>query len=1288
MPTPTVRPLLARCTALATAAALAATLAAQTPPPPVRIRLLEGGRVIEELPANLTPTPAPAAAPGDADANAAASELLKAWQAAKFDRRPATVLAEWAKPELKEYDPAEEKEKNKDKTKSADEPAAPEDPAAAIPDAVIPEGATEEEAQKLRDEVEAKRKAAVEAAAEKKEQELEQKRRQRRVEMAVRDVTLGRWDRVGAFLGTLAEGDRTKAYDHMLKGLAAPPPDPKAQQMPPPLQPRNAFAFEDVLALAGIAPGGLDPEEQLPLLVPLLQRALDDGNVLESWVALLQQEISRPEAQRRVDARRAALLLTAIGKNLELGPFLPTLDEAIAKDDREGLNLLARHLIAQHDKDKQREHLEQAWQATQAVLAEGEVTDEQKDEALGRAIELAPKIRKDLGPSWLLQSFGERPERGMEILAKIGTQVAQGFRDAPQDLDRRELGLRLQRAAVEALFAAAPDLADDWRPVLSLLASNWIAEAAWSYSNSRTTTMRPRLRRDAFGNLFYENRDGPSGPFPALEPNQLLEARPSDRWISLLEDSLVPHLSTVTAQLYLKVNEDAEAFPFIERLAETNPRVAKELADEFLRVWMRNHDPNGNNNTDVYMFIYGFDRRASGIPLTRSKQQRNLEELAGWVRRLRALPIDGVDEELLGQAFRTAHSNAEVYRLETIEQVFGRLGDLDPRMLGELLGTMRTNLATIWRRPNVQEEAKTKRSQSDIEREVMGGYQTALMVAEKAMLQHERHWALLTAQASLLHDMNNYRAELGKTSDFAEARQAAMALFEEAAATYDAAAQSLRPDQETTRVFETWFYGACGACDLGAIDTSTVLAESQLPKIKAALAALPGEQRERHLARFAGLVFTRMSAVAPAIKPRYLDAAFAILGDHPQAYEARKVYEYYKDLTGEIDLVARIDGPAEVGTEPFGVFVDLEHTVAIERESGGFQKYLQNQNSMAYAYNYGRPTEDYRDKFQEAAAQALHEHFEVLSLTFNADTATSISIDREGWRKTPYAYLLLRAKGPQVDKLPTLKIDLDFLDTTGSVILPIGSAPVALDATRRADAPRPFTGLELVETLDERKAEEGKLVLELKATARGLVPALDLVAECRFPGFGIEATDDLGVSVTKFTDDQLGVQSDRLWQVTLTAAEGAGKPEKFTFAKPLAAVEKTTYQRYADADLAAVGPEVELLAEYGHGTSWWPAVLGGAIAAAAAMAFLLWRRRRPRATAAGQLLHMPEQVTPFTVLVLLRQIAASPRLDAGARAELGAEMATVENHFFAKAPAQGAPPDLHALAQRWLHRAS
>ncbi len=1213
------------------------------------------------------------------------AKLLQMLLQAQFDRRPSTILEVWAEPELRPFS-EEELSLPENKDLAAQRPKEP----AAVPDAEIPDGATEEQANQLRQAVEQRRTAAQQGYETALKNFVQTQEQKRLVEMFSRDVTLGRWSSVAQRMSSFEEAEQWKIYANLLTQLGTVLQDAKARGVPQQLQEKHAITFEDVLDLAAMSPGKMG-KKQIETLVPLLRAALEQGNVFEVWLSTCRDELQKDEAERRVSRRQIALILAELGKDVEMAEFLPTVDEAIATNDRGALNLRARHHVAKYQQDEKPEHLQAAWHATQAALAAGELGKEHKAEALRRAVELVPKLGDAVGTDWLVQSFVERPERGMEIMATIGSQAARGFQQSPGDASERRLGLVLQRAAVDALFRVAPQLAEEWRPTLHVLAGNWLVEAGWSDGNSRTSTLKPYMRRDAFGNIYYEQRQGRGGPIAAVEPDELLASRPDGDWLTTLDASLRPHITTMTARLLLKVGEDAEAFPYIEELAALNPRICKELADEFLRVWMKNHDPNRSSNTDSYMFIYGFDRRASGIPLTRSKQDRNLEDLAKWVARLRSLPIaDGVDEELLGQAFRVAHSSAEVYQLDTIEAVFGDLGQLDPVMLSELLGSMRTNLATTWRRPDVQEEAKTRRSQQDIALEVTRGYATALVVAEKAMQNRERHWALLSAQGALLHDLNNFQNELQRSTDFADKRRAAFALFEQAADDYLGRVGDMRPAQETTKVFELWFYGALGACDLGAIDESTVLDRAQLPKIQEYLASLPAPQSKRHTDRFANLVFTRMSAVRPQIKWRYLDAAFEIVGDHPLAYEAKKVFDYYKDLTAEIQLVARVDGDTAVGTEPFGVMIDLEHTVEIERESGGFQKYLQNQNNMQFAYNYGRPTENYRDKFYDAVLQALDENFDVKSVTFNSETATSIALERQGWRKTPYAYVLLQARGPQIDRIPEMKIDLDFLDTSGFVILPITSSPVVVDASRSAGDSRPFEELSVTQVLDERKASEGRLLLEMKAEALGLVPDLETLAPQAaagdaFPGFRVKQIDDQGVSINRFDESQLGVRSERMWLLTLVAEDESSPPKSFRFAS---VTDRATpiYQRYVDADLATVEQSIELVSPLGDGLNLWLWIGVGFLVVLGGGWWFVGRSRTGGVTQEGVALQMPSHLTPFSVLQLLRQIDASGRLPADARQDLRGAIAQIEEHFFARG--QGDGPDLRQLAAEWLRRAS
>jgi hypothetical protein len=229
----------------------------------------------------------------------------------------------------------------------------------------------------------------------------------------------------------------------------------------------------------------------------------------------------------------------------------------------------------------------------------------------------------------------------------------------------------------------------------------------------------------------------------------------------------------------------------------------------------------------------------------------------------------------------------------------------------------------------------------------------------------------------------------------------------------------LSEEDESVQVYELWFYASLGACDLGQIDEKRLPDLHQPPLIRAAIDQLPGEAAGRHKEKFANELFTRMSALNPAVKFRYLRGGFEIVGDHKQAREARKVYDYYKDLVTEIKLETVVDGSSIVGHDrPFGLFVNLRHTREIERESGGFERYLQNQkqNTNFFFYNYGRPLENYRDKFQEAAQKALQEDFEVLSVTFQDEKVHSKAAREYDWRGSPRTLTCCsspRAPGPK-----------------------------------------------------------------------------------------------------------------------------------------------------------------------------------------------------------------------------------------------------------------------------------
>jgi hypothetical protein len=1227
----------------------------------------------------VSPTPAtvaPAATPSPQ------SDRLSRLKSLTYDRRPSTILKAWSQPPDAEDDAANTK------------PTPPENP----PAAAKPAQPSLTEQQKAE---------AEKQAVEKRKLEAEQKKLAAELKELQRNVTLSRWPEVKAYLATLPENEGKEGYAQMVRSLMTTQVNPttagRGVMVPggSKITEVNVFQMADIFGLIAACPHKLE-KETLQLVGAILRLAIQAGLVPSEVAAKFTQESERPSAEALLSRRQCAQLLSAAGQNVELGPFLPPLAEAVTANDAEAITLLARHQMALQAKLRKPELLEDAWRTLQAALALHGADKKAQEEALQMAVDLAPKVKKELGQAWLEQSFTDEIKRGMKILSTIGSLASTGLTTQPHSPDSRLQALRLQKTAADALLKAAPERAKEWSETMALLALAWHREAEFSRLVSRATSYGPRMQRDPWGNFYYVNDEDvlqmhhpnqENRPQP-ISVNNILEVAPSDAWLSSVDAAMQPRFQALFAQLYLKVAEDERAFPYIERLATTHPDLAQDLAHEFIRVWTSNHDPNaGRRYSNPYIFMYGYEQKAESIPLTRSKQERNLTELAEWVKRLRALPLKELDEGLLVNAFTNSHSSAEVYDLAAIDRVFGSIDALKPKAIADLVQQMRQNLGGQWRMPAEQEKKKTRRKQKDVEAEVLRGYRVAGELLARAFTKYPDDWRLTLAQACLTFDENSFQHELKPDSTFSHRRLDALARFRKAAELYANQVGSLREDEQTTLVYEHWFYAGLGASDLGRIDHKSTPDDRQPPLILAALQALPGETAKRHQDLFANTLFTRMSAMKPTVKFRYLKAGFEIVGDHKQAREARKLYDYYKDLVTEIKLVTRIDGPAAVGAkEPFGVFVELNHTREIERESGGFARYLQNQQGNLYfSYNYGRPLENYRDKFEEAVRAALAENFDVLSVTFQAEDVGSRALQEAGWRAMPYAYLLLKARGPQIDKLPALKMDLDFLDTSGYVLLPITSPALPLDASKQPRTGRPCEKLDIIQTLDERQAADGKMVIEVKATGHGLVPSLEDLVDLRFPEFTITDTEDQGLTVSKFDPESSEpvVISERTWLVSLAGRKDlTERPKTFEFPKLKADGAQVTYQRYQDADLATVERVVSLEQQYGDVRRPWVwaiAALAPLGLAAVFAARALSRRRRPQAESRFAL---PETITPFTVLSLLRNIATNDGLCTADRKELATSIDDLERHYFADSNGdrEGAKPDLQGIAETWSRR--
>ncbi len=1113
---------------------------------------------------------------------------------------------------------------------------------------------------------------------------------EREVALFARNVALSNWDEVRNYLASLPAGSSSSIYLLLIQKLSAPvavnpPPELQAQGAKPHTQ--TAFLPPaDFLGLASVAPKAPDTKTITALagVIPSSPRPEPD------FFKSIKTGISYFGGEDPADRLRAAQLFIEAGLLKDATPFLPSLEAAREKPDYNALNLIARHRAELWQRDRKAagdDALQVAWEISTSFLNDQKAPAPARAEALFRALSLIPELGEKTGEDWLAKTFGGDSTEGLEILGTLGALTAQS-RENP-DANLRLSQLKLQHDAVQALLATPGTDLDSWRSIFTLYARQWAHEAEVTQTRDKSSARRMTPQYDSFGNVFYSQasvsyQGNDTRPIPAAS---LIDCRPTTIWLKYVEPSVGLDVNRGAANLFLKVKEEKNAFPLINELAKSHREMAVDLVRSMIRVWTENHNPNEQEDyRNRYFYFYGFNNRANSIPLTRSKQERNLIELAELVTRVRALDLGESFHEEFADAFISSHSKAEVWRVEAIESVFGETSALDSATLATLVERMRLNLAGLWPNPKLQQAYKTKRKDKELQEQIFHGYAAAIGLIESALEKHPKDaWRLQTQLAALRFEESNYRSTIAPKSDHSLITRRALDELGEAAAAYTATLPRADEMTETTAPFETWFFAALGSPSLEALKAHHLPSPDEIPKIKAALDALPEESAKRHLEKFASTLNNRLANVSPDLKLRFLEAADAIVGDHETFRDASDVLAYYRDLVTEIELSATLDGPDKVAADaPFGLKINLRHTKEIERESGGFQRYLQNQTGNQYGYNFGRPPEDYRDKFEKAARAVLEETFEVISVTFHSEKVESRTDPEFGWRLTPYAYLLLKPKGPQIDRIPPLSIDLDFQDTSGYVVLPISSGEIPISASGEA-APRPFRDLRLTQTLDIRsQQEQGSAFLEVRANALGLVPNLETLIELPVPGFETGAIEDkmLQLSELDATTDDLAPLSEHEWRIELKPISGA-IPATFRFPPSkveLAAEDGLVLQKYEDVDLVPVTAEVPLGVTTRRNT---PLVIA-LLAIVAGLAALIYYLRRSKPVVEVAAPHpLPAHLTPVTLLGWLQRLRENPALTSEQKASLESEIQTLESSLFSASAKPADSANLEAIAKRW-----
>ncbi len=1144
------------------------------------------------------------------------------------------------------------------------------------------------------------------------------------------EITLGRWSDVQDFTqGIALEPEQSTAfYERLLQALSMAPPTPETQRLQQILKGAvpviQSMSLDDIIQLAEIAPSQPLTPGQIEGLGNLLGQGIETGAIAEPEVLeKLTQGFAGIGGETGKD--QALALLLAAGQVNAVGDFLN-------KNGVQDIELSALEQQAGFAWLKSREApedpalLQTAWDWSKKWfrrVSDNGVLDEDSMGALNLLAQILPELPEKQSAKWLEAEFARSPNLSLFLLSQAGVKFNQMQLIGPPE-QRIKLLKEINLYIQSAVQTQAVEVQEDLKNVISLTALHWLKEAELAIRQGVVTgPQNMYARMDAYGNVYYENynnrNNNPNGLNP-LDAESLIQLAPEKVWAKWIQPSLWPKIRGVRTELMVLSGEPEIAAEAIEELHHEWEGEAYRLANELIRSWPRRFNPaqyRGPNIGSARLINPYARQAANGIPMTRLIQERHLKRLTEVLQKLEGIPfIKPLDSDAIAKAFVATHSPAEVFDIKDIEATLGSVNQWAPEIFYVIAQEMRSRLATTWRDPQTQQTAKRK--PADIQEEILRGYSALEALIGGRLAEVKTDWRAMALEGMSQFDLAEYEYGLEfPLQEYTARRDRAFRAFEAAAELYRKALPGMMVSDYSIEVYQQWFNANLGASDLGYLTRQQVPDQSRLALLGQALYEIPDPYLEWHLQQFGEALSGSVQQIQPELKPRYLRSGIEVIGSHPSAEAARELVFYYDSLLAEIDFSAYLDGSSDVGNQnPFGLFLTLRHTSDIEREAGGFSKYLQNQQSAAVNYYARSGAVNYRNDLENSIISALDESFETVSMTFQDPQAPSRNFGKPGWRETPLAYVVLKAKDAAVDTIPGIQLDLDFVDETGQVILPVETSPILIDARSENVPTRPVSDLEVTLLLDEREWSEGKLILEIEAKANGIIGELETFLNPELEGFQISEIEDTGLAMDRLdsTGADLAAVTERRWIVEYEVAgdsanaENSEKVMGFRYPQPLenspvVGEIKLAYKRYQDADIVDVDPEVAL-AETGLEVgqkSWWRSSWQVGLAlllGVSVLIFSIWAQQPvqiPDASASEW--QIPDRITPFNLSHILTRMLKHPGFEwsEDERKELITDIDWIESSFFKdesseRSGASGAeattPDELGDLLHKWLSR--
>jgi hypothetical protein len=1059
---------------------------------------------------------------------------------------------------------------------------------------------------------------------------------------------------------------------------------------------------EELLALADASPE--EPKAwQLTSLAGLLKKAAEK-NGTGPLLARLEAGTRWFGGADPAARRRAVDFLSEAGMVAESYAYLPSIEDARGQEDGRLLLVhakyqdeLANKTVAGPEADA---HRLQAWDLFCEVTLLPKASYETRREAVDKAVGLMNRVPRAQVAPWLRQIFASETmgPAALEVVALRAVSIG----NEQLGVDERAQTVLTLKEAVDVLLEKTGADSAALRVPMRMLTAALVTE--------------------------MEQAADPKNKQPqavAREAQLLLRAIPSKAWLDALEPSLAARAGKACVGVATQADETDLALSLLNDAVKRTPDQAREIADHFLKHWEARLNPPQQMDENMYFYVF-YRQYLPAAPLTRGRQHRNLDRLDLLMRTLAEINVDPRTLPNIASAFKACHARTEVYEKANIERVFGPLASIPGSTAIALAETMSASLNGDWRNRAVQRETGTKRTDSEIAELVDKGYGLALELVDSAIASEPSSWKCAVVKAGLSYDRMQFRQTAQKGGDPAkqnEYRQAAFAAFEAAASRY---AEALRKGEERddADVYERWFGAAMGTAALNFVSVDELPMEGspqddQVERIRKAILALPEEAAFRHMGDFARTMGDVVTRSDPEVKPRLVRHALRVIGDHPAGASLRALDELYRDLVkNEIKLRLTIDGEDAVGVgTPFGVMISLRFTNSVDRETGGFSKYLQTSVYTRVGRQYREV--NYREQFQKRIETALSKSFDIQSIGFFDAFMPARGVTEEGedgWLEKPMAYVVVTRKDPSVDRVPQMTMDMQFEDQTGPVtlVLPSNTPPLAVGDKRGERPCKELTVAQIVDVRDAQSGDKDKAIkLEVQFRGKGVVPELkdilvgidDAVEGYTIAEKGIEERPILVLQEGDQNNsrfywgppkppkggypeaDESGIYRmnvERSWIITYLPTAGS-QGTKFHPPKLKEGVEAKFESRwYSDMDVVPVENNVVYIQR-----AWLTVTRAGILAilvlVAGSLAYILIRRARTTGPELDSVIAIPDRVTPLSAVMTLRRIRSQHggALGASRVADLEKEIAEIELKYFGPGGPGSGNGDLGSVLKRW-----